>query len=45
MKPRLQSADHVVVSIAGKEGRDPLDIVGVPGAEESLVEFHELLSF
>ena len=47
MKPRLRGADHVdhvVVSVAGEKGRDPLDIVGVPEAEEFLVEFHELLS-
>ena len=45
---RLRSADDidlVVVPIAGEEGRDPLDIVGVPEAEEFLVEFHEIASF
>src|ERR1700730_5019291 len=48
MKPRLRGADHVdhvVVSVTGEKGRDPLDIVRVAEAKELLVEFDELLAF
>ena len=47
MRARLRSTDHVdhvVISIAGEKGRNRLDIVGVPEADEFLVEFHQLLS-
>src|ERR1700738_2888969 len=47
MKPRLRGADHVdhvVVSVTGEKGRDPLDIVRVAEAKELLVEFDELLA-
>lgn len=48
MKPRLRcidNVDHVVVSVAGEKGRDPLDNVRVPEAKEFLVEFDGLLCF